>query len=392
MTPKRLVILGSTGSIGAATLAVAAAHPERFAVTALAAGDNIELLAAQTRRFRPQLVSTRTADGAERLRRHLGADAPAIVHGPEGVRAVAEHPDAEMAVSAIVGGAGLEPTWRAIQAGKDIALANKETLVMAGPLVLRAAAEKRVRLLPVDSEHAAVRQSLAGHRNSEVRRIVLTASGGPFREWDRERIARADAGDALAHPTWRMGRKITIDSATLMNKGLEVIEAHWLFDQPAEKIAIVVHTESIVHSMVEFHDGQVVAQLGVPDMKGPIAYALSYPDRLPDVIARLDLSKIGALHFYEVEREKFPCLDLAYRALAGSELAPAILNAANEVAVLAFLAGRIRFYDISQTIEETLNMLEGGAADSLECVLETDCRARAAAEAIVTRLEGERKA
>jgi 1-deoxy-D-xylulose-5-phosphate reductoisomerase len=388
---KRLVILGSTGSIGAATLAVVAAHPDRFAVTALAAGDNTDLLAAQIRRFRPQLASVRTAAGAGRLRDQLGPDAPEILYGPAGLNAVARFPDAEMAVSAVVGAAGLEPTWSAIQSGKQIALANKETLVMAGALVLRAAKEKGVALLPVDSEHAAVLQSLAGHRRDEVRRIVLTASGGPFREWDRELIAQATPGDALAHPTWRMGRKITIDSATLMNKGLEVIEAHWLFAQPAEKIAIVVHTESIVHSMVEFHDGQVVAQLGVPDMKGPIAYALSYPDRLPDVIASLDLTRIGALHFYEVERDKFPCLNLAYQALAGSELDPAILNAANEAAVHAFLAGRIGFYGISQIIEETLNMLEGGRADSLDAILDIDRRARAKAEQIAARLEGEKR-
>jgi 1-deoxy-D-xylulose-5-phosphate reductoisomerase len=388
---KRLCVLGATGSIGAATLAVVAAHPERFTVTALAAGDNIELLAAQTRRFRPELVSVRTAAGAAKLRDHLGADAPEIMHGREGILAVAAHPDAEMAVAAVVGGAGLEPTWRAIQAGKHIALANKETLVMAGPLVLRAVREKGVSLLPVDSEHAAILQSLVGHQRGEVRRIVLTASGGPFREWSRERIAAATAADALDHPTWRMGRKITIDSATLMNKGLEVIEAHWLFDQPAEKIEIVIHAESIVHSMVEFHDGQVVAQLGVPDMKGPIAYALSYPDRLPDVIARLDLSKIGTLHFYEVEREKFPCLDLAYRALAGSELDPAIANAANEEAVRAFLDGRIGFYGVSQTIEAVLNLSLGGRITGLEDVLDVDRRAREAARQVIARLTAKGK-
>ena len=293
------------------------------------------------------MVSVRSAESTERLRGLVGENGPRIGHGEQGVHAVATHPQAQMVLSAIVGAAGLVPTWDAIQAGKDIALANKETLVMGGALIVNAVKEKNVRLLPLDSEHAAIMQSLEGHQHHEVRRIVLTASGGPFRKWDRERIARAGKADALAHPTWNMGEKITIDSATLMNKGLEVIEAHWLFDVAPEQIDVVIHTESIIHSMVEFHDGQVVAQLGVPDMAAPIAYALTYPNRLLDVVRRLDLVKIGRLNFFAADHVKFPCLEMAYRALAKSELAPAILNAANEVAVQAFLAEKIGFYDFS---------------------------------------------
>ncbi len=383
---KHVAILGSTGSIGVSTLEVAAKHPDRLRVVALAAGDNIELMADQVRRFRPTTVSVRTAEGAARLRALLGAEAPTVGHGEDGACAVAQHPAAEIVVSAIVGSAGLLPTWRAIEAGKNIALANKETLVMAGALVLREVEKRGVQLLPVDSEHAAVMQSLEGHRREDVRRIVLTASGGPFRTWDRDRIAQVTKDQALNHPTWNMGPKITIDSATLMNKGLEVIEAHWLFGVPPERIGVVIHTESIVHSMVEFQDGQVVAQLGVPDMKAPIAYALTYPERLPDVVSRLDLARIGRLNFHEVDRVKFPCLDLAYRALAASELSPAILNAANEVAVRAFLDGRIGFYDISQIIADVLMMVPGGPARDLSAVLEADARARQAATGLAASI------
>ena len=384
---KHLAILGSTGSIGVSTLEVAAQHPDRLCVVALAAGDNVELLARQVRAFRPEVVSTRTAEGAAKLRALLGAEAPVIGHGDEGARAVAQCPRARIVVSAIVGGAGLLPTWQAIEAGKDIALANKETLVMAGALVLREVQRRGVRLLPVDSEHAAVMQSLEGHRREEV----LTASGGPLRTWDRERIARVTKDEALNHPTWNMGPKITIDSATLMNKGLEVIEAHWLFDVPPERIDVIIHPESIVHSMVEYHDGQVVAQLGMPDMKAPIAYALTYPERLPDVVPRLDLPRVGRLNFHEVDRVKFPCLDLAYRALAMSELAPAVLNAANEIAVQAFLGGRIGFYDISQIIDDVLMMTAGGPAKDLSAVLDADARARDGARELVARIGGERR-
>jgi len=383
---KHIAILGSTGSIGVSTLEVVSRYPDELRAVALAAGDNVELLAEQVQRHHPERVSLRSAAAAEELKRRLGREAPEIGHGEEGLFAVARHASADVVVSAIVGGAGLAPTWQAIEAGKDIALANKETLVMAGPLVLREVKKRGVRLLPVDSEHVAVMQALSGHQHHEVRRVMLTASGGPFREWDRARIEQATPADALNHPTWKMGRKITVDSATLMNKGLEVIEACRLFDLPPEKIEVIIHTESIIHSMVEYRDGQVVAQLGVPDMKAPIAYALTHPDRLPDVIQRLDLARIGALHFYEVDRAKFPCLDLAYQALRMSELTPAVLNAANEVAVHAFLDQKISFYDISRTIAEVINLEEGGTARDLAGVLETDRRARIKAREVVDRI------
>lgn len=388
---KNIAILGCTGSIGVSTLEVAAQHPDRLRVIALAAGDNVELLAQQVQAFSPDLVSVRTEEGAARLRGLLGDTAPEIGHGAAGLEAVATHSQADVVVSAIVGAAGLEPTYRAIEAGKNIALANKETLVMAGPIILRAVKKHGVSLLPVDSEHAAILQSLQGHQNHEVRRLILTASGGPFREWDRERIAKATAADALAHPTWKMGPKITIDSATLMNKGLEIIEAHWLFDLPPEQIDVVIHTESIIHSMVEFHDGQVVAQLGVPDMKAPIAYALTYPNRLPDVIEPLNLAEVGQLNFFSVDVVKFPCLQLAAKALGMSELAPAALNAANEVAVSAFLAEKIGFYDISQTIEEVLKIEPGGEAHELNDVQAADRHARERTGQVIERITKERQ-
>jgi len=384
---KNVAILGSTGSIGASTLEIAARYPDRVRVIALAAGGNVETMAAQVRTFNPNTVSMATEQAAAELKNLLGTDAPTIVFGDEGVKAVATHPQADTVVSAIVGGAGLQPTWHAIQAGKNIALANKETLVMAGALVLREVKKRGIKLLPIDSEHAAIMQSLEGHNHHEVRRIVLTASGGPFRETPREKIAAAGPDDALAHPTWNMGRKITIDSATLMNKGLEVIEAHWLFDVPPERIDVIIHTESIVHSMVEFQDGQVVAQLGVPDMRAPIAYALTYPDRLMDVVSRLDLAQQSPLNFYEVDRHKFPCLDLAYRALAMDELAPALLNAANEVAVHAFLDEKIGFYDISHIIDRVLILVDDGKATSIKQVLDADQRARETAQALVEKLK-----
>jgi len=387
---KNIAILGSTGSIGRSTLEVAAAHPDRLEVVALAAGNNVRLLAEQVHRFRPRLVSLTSAETAGALERLLGDTKTKILYGNEGLKAVARFPEAETVVAAIVGAAGLAPSWEAIQAGKDLALANKETLVMAGPLVLEAVREKGVRLLPIDSEHAAIHQSLAGHRRDEIRRIILTASGGPFRTWDRDRIAQATAADALAHPTWRMGPKITIDSATLMNKGLEVIEARWLFDVAPEKIDVLVHTESIVHSMVEYHDGQIMAQMGVPDMKGPIAYALTYPERLRDVVEPLDLIAAGPLHFYPADRDKFPCLDLAYQALGDSELAPAILNAANETAVQAFLQDAIHFNDISKICREVLNICVGGRVENLEAVIQADRRSREIAAQLVERLAREK--
>jgi 1-deoxy-D-xylulose-5-phosphate reductoisomerase len=340
--PRRIAILGSTGSIGEQTLDVVGRFPERYRVVALAAGRKLAKLAEQVRRFRPELVVVAEADAARELASRLGPGGPRIASGAEGLLEVATHP-ADLVVSALVGALGLEPTLAAIRAGRDVALANKEVLVMAGALVLREVRAHGVSLLPVDSEHSAIFQALAGQRGEDVARLVLTASGGPFRTWSEQEIAAASVEQALRHPNWDMGPKITIDSATLMNKGLEVVEARWLFDVPPERVDVLVHPQSIVHSLVEFVDGSVLAQLGLPDMRVPIAVALAHPERLPLDLDRLDLAAIGELRFEVPDRKRFPCLDLAYAALATSEAAPAVLNAANEVSVAAFLAGRIRF-------------------------------------------------
>jgi len=354
LTPKTLVLLGSTGSVGEQSLAVVAEFPERYRVVALAAGRNVEKLAAQVRRFRPALVSVAEPAGAEELRQRLGADFEVEIEvGAAGLEAVATHA-ADLVVAGLVGAVGLGPTLAAIRAGRDVALANKEVLVTAGALVLREAKAHGVTLLPVDSEHSAIFQCLAGQRREDVARLVLTASGGPFRTWDSARIARATLKEALDHPKWDMGPKISIDSATLMNKGLEVIEARWLFDIPPERVDVVVHPQSIVHSLVEFRDASVLAQLGLPDMRVPIAVALAHPERLPLELPRLDLAAIGQLDFEAPDRKRFPCLDLAYAALAADEAAPAVLNAANEVAVAAFLEGRVSFPGIAAANAATL--------------------------------------
>jgi 1-deoxy-D-xylulose-5-phosphate reductoisomerase len=387
---KRLAVLGSTGSIGEQTLAVVDAFPERFRVTALAAGRNVEKLAGQVRRFDPELVAVADADGARELRARLPGVAVEIAVGPAGLEQVARAPG-EMVVSGLVGAVGLAPTLAAIAAGRDVALANKEVLVMAGSLVMREVRRRGVTLLPVDSEHSAIFQALAGQRREDVARLLLTASGGPFRTWEAARIARATPEEALAHPNWDMGPKITIDSATLMNKGLEVIEARWLFDVPPERVDVVVHPQSIVHSLVEFVDGQVLAQLSVPDMRAPIALALSYPERLPLDLPRLDLAALGRLEFEAPDRKRFPCLDLAWAALEGGESAPAVLNAANEVAVRAFLDGRIPFPAIAATNEAVLDshLARGeGSVAELGDVLAADAWARARADQELARHSG----
>ncbi|MEN8181411.1 MAG: 1-deoxy-D-xylulose-5-phosphate reductoisomerase [Myxococcota bacterium] len=385
---KRLVLLGSTGSIGEQTLAVAEAFPERYRVVALAAGSKVAKLAEQVQRFRPERVSVADEAGARALRESLPGATVEIGWGEEGLLAVAQHP-ADLVVAGLVGAAGLPPTLAAIEAGRDVALANKEVLVMAGALVLRQVHRHGVRLLPVDSEHSAIFQALQGQRPEDVARILLTASGGPFRTWPAERIARAGPEEALRHPNWAMGPKITVDSASLMNKGLEVIEARWLFDIDPERVDVVVHPESIVHSLVEFVDGQVLAQLGLPDMRAPIALALSYPERLPLGLPRLDLSALGALHFEAPDRKRFPCLDLAFEALSGGEAAPAVLNAANEVAVAAFLEGCIPFPGIAATNETVLGAFlaqeAGTRLGGLEDVLEADAWGRRAARAALER-------
>jgi 1-deoxy-D-xylulose-5-phosphate reductoisomerase len=389
---KRIAVLGSTGSVGEQTLAVAAADPSRYAVVALAAGRRVEKLAEQVRVFRPKLVSVADAAGAEALRALLGRDLPCqIATGAEGLDAVATA-DADLVVAALVGAAGLRPTLAAVRAGRDVALANKEVLVMAGALVRREVAARGVTLLPVDSEHSAIFQALAGADHAAIAKLILTASGGPFRTWSEERIARASVEEALRHPNWNMGPKITIDSATLMNKGLEVIEARWLFDVGPERVEVVVHPQSIVHSLVEFCDTSVIAQLGLPDMRVPIAVALAHPERLPLDVPRLDLAAVGRLDFETPDTKRFPCLDLAYQALRGDEAAPAVLNAANEVAVEAFLSGGIPFPAIAAANEAVLEEFEkteaGGELRSLEEVVAADGWARARARAWFARKFG----
>jgi len=380
---KSIAILGSTGSIGVSTLDVVRQHPDRFSVAGLAAGNNTELLAEQIREFRPKVVSVRDASSVNTLRAALGSDCPEILHGTEGASAVAAVEEAELVISAIVGAAGLVPTVTAIKAGKHIGLANKETMVVAGRLVSDLARQHQVEIIPVDSEHSAIYQSLVGHRHEDVLRVILTASGGPFLNTPAEEIAKVVPAQALKHPKWNMGAKITIDSATLMNKGLEVIEAHWLFDMPAEKIGVVVHPQSIIHSMVEYIDGCVMAQLGVPDMRAPIAYAMAWPERCPSGIERLDLTKTGTLTFQEPDTERFPCLRLAYDALKAARTYPAVLNAANEIAVAAFLDGRIGFTGIPELVEKTMQAHVAWEPVELEEYIQADQWARQTAEQLI---------
>ncbi|MBI3078528.1 MAG: 1-deoxy-D-xylulose-5-phosphate reductoisomerase [Deltaproteobacteria bacterium] len=380
---KRLAILGSTGSIGVNTLDIVRRFPERFEVVSLAAGRNLDQLADQVRHFRPEVVSVLDESGAAELRARLGGSRTRVLWGEEGLVAVATAPGVQTVLSAIVGFAGLVPTLAALQAGRQVALANKEILVVAGKIVTRAAREHGIRIFPVDSEHSAIFQSLVGHRLEDVRRIILTASGGPFLHTPPEALARVTVAEALNHPNWKMGRKITIDSATLMNKGLEVIEAHWLFDMPVEKVAVHVHPQSVVHSMVEYVDGSVMAQLGIPDMRAPISYALSYPERLDLQLPPLNLFQVANLTFFEPDEEKFPALRLARWAAEQGESLPAVLNAANEVAVDAFLNGRVGFLDITGIIRRTMELHEPWELREIRDVFEADAWARKTAQALV---------
>jgi len=382
---KGISILGSTGSIGCNTLKVIE-HLGDLRVVALGAGRNMPKLAEQILKFKPVLVSVESGDCAESLERELhrlDAQAPKIELNSKGLEAVATHPEADTVVSAAVGAVGFVPTLRAIEAGKRVALANKETLVMAGELMTKAAASSGAEILPVDSEHNAIHQCLRGESKREVRRLILTASGGPFRDWPKDKIAAATREQALNHPNWKMGEKITIDSATLMNKGLEVIEARWLFGFDADQISVVVHPQSVVHSMVEMVDGSIIAQLGVTDMKHAIQYALTYPDRRENCLEPLDFTQMSRLTFEEPDSDRFPCLDLAYEALRLGGTAPATLNAANEVAVAAFLEGKITFADIAMLIESVLKKHQSRDASSIESILSADNEARIAAQALV---------
>jgi len=373
---KRLAILGSTGSIGTHTLDVVAAHPDQFEVAALAAGNNVDLLEQQVRRFHPRFVALVGEAAARKLARRLGATGVEVAWGTDGLCRAGADTGADMVVSAIVGGAGLVPTMAALRAGKSLALANKETLVMAGELVTAEARARGIRILPVDSEHSAIFQCLATSDAQQVRRLVLTASGGPFRTLPLEAFAAITPEDALRHPTWAMGKKITIDSATLVNKGLEVIEARWLFGLPVDQVDVIVHPQSVVHSLVEYVDGSVLAQLGVPDMRLPIQYALTYPGRCACPAARLSLEDMGDLTFEAVDRRKFPCLDLAYEAARGGGSWPAVLNAANEVAVQWFLDRRIGFDEIPTILRKALDAHPHRAIGSVEEVLDVDRQVR----------------
>ncbi len=384
---KQISILGSTGSIGVSTLEIVATHPDKFRVIALSGGKNLELLARQIRQFRPKFAAVADPADLPRLKELTQGVELELLAGSEGLCAVAAAPGVQMVVAAIVGAAGLLPAAAAIRAGKDLALANKETLVTAGHLFMELVTQHQVKLYPVDSEHSAIFQSIEGHRNQDITKIILTASGGPFRETPLEKLQSVTIQDALNHPNWSMGRKITIDSATMMNKGLEVIEARWLFDAPAEKISVNIHPQSIIHSMVEYIDGCVIAQLGTPDMKAPIAYALSYPGRVSTGVKPLDLTELSGLTFFKPDLERFPCLGLAYRALGEGQSMPAVMNAANEIAVEAFLEGRIAYLQIAQLIEKTMDAHQSHRLDSIEEVLVADQWGRVKARELCAALQ-----
>ncbi|MCC6346931.1 MAG: 1-deoxy-D-xylulose-5-phosphate reductoisomerase [Nitrospirales bacterium] len=383
---KRIVILGSTGSIGKSALSVIAQHPERFTVAGLTAGNNVSLLAEQIEIFRPRVVAVSSEKALKDLKKATGGHAaPEIRCGIEGICSVAALPDADIVLSAIMGAAGLLPTLAAIGTGRTVALANKETVVMAGEIALAEARKSGATLLPVDSEHSAVFQCMAGYGKESVGRILLTASGGPFLGKTAAELEHVTQEDALRHPTWSMGRKITIDSATLMNKGLEVVEAHYLFGFPAERIGVLVHPQSIVHSLVEFVDGSCIAQLSRPDMRSPIAYALSWPERLENIVEPLPWNRMQELTFLTPDTGTFPCLALAYDAAKAGGTMPPVLNAANEIAVEAFLGGIVGFTGIPAIIKQVMDSHTVLPADTIESVLDVDRWAREKARALVQR-------
>jgi len=390
---KSITLLGATGSVGLRTLDLVSSFPEEFSVAGLAArGSNVERVADLCKKYSPRAVALLEVEARDRLAKLLPAPRPELLAGPDGLVALCRDVKADIVVSALVGGVGLLPTMAAIQAGRTVALANKETLVMAGRLMTAAARARGVKLLPVDSEHSAVFQCLAGHGRSDVHRILLTASGGPFRETPKARLASVTVEDALQHPTWKMGAKITIDSATLMNKGLEIIEARWLFDVAPDQVQVIVHPQSIVHSMVEYIDGAVIAQLGVADMGVPILYALTYPQRRPTPAAPLDLVRVAQLTFYEPDVAKFPCLRLARAALEAGSAAAVVVNAANEDAVAAFLEGRVGFTEIAELIEEALDGSRAGELESIEACVAVDAETRRAVQRSIDVRHGGRPA
>jgi 1-deoxy-D-xylulose-5-phosphate reductoisomerase len=383
---KAVSILGSTGSIGCNTLTVID-HLSDIRVVAMAAGGNTSLFAEQIERYRPEMVSCRDEASAERLQQELHSRTvkpPSIEIGEAGMISVATHPQAETVVSAAVGAVGFVPTLRAVQAGKRVAVANKETLVMGGELITSEAASSGAEILPVDSEHNAIHQCLRGEDPAEVKRLILTASGGPFRNSSVEEISAATREQALKHPKWVMGEKITIDSATLMNKGLEVIEARWLFGFSADQISVIIHPQSIVHSMIEMIDGSLIAQMGVTDMKHAIQYALTYPARRVNCLESMDLNKLSRLDFEEPDMLRFPCLQLAYDALRAGGTTPAALNAANEVSVQAFLDGKIGLSDIAAVNGHVMKLHVSEAAKDVETIMRVDKEARDEAETLIT--------
>ena len=384
---KKIAVLGSSGSIGVNTLKVAAQFPERFEVVGLAVQRNITLLEQQIRQFHPQAASVADETLAAELRKRCADLKVEILAGESGAIQTATHDDVDMVVSAIVGFAGLTPTYQAVRAHKQIALANKETLVAAGALIMSEIASQQGVLLPVDSEHHAIFQALQGHRREDVRKILLTASGGPFRQFTQEQLHSVTVQDALRHPNWAMGRKITIDSATLMNKGLEVIEAHWLFDATFSEIQVVVHPQSVIHSMVEYADGSVIAELGAPDMRIPIAYALSYPEQLAIDAPRLDFTTLKALTFEEPDLHKFPCLRYAYQAGEIGATMPTVLNAANEIAVEAFLREQIGFLDIPALILRVMDAHVVRPLLTIDEVVEADRWAREKSKSLLTTMK-----
>jgi 1-deoxy-D-xylulose-5-phosphate reductoisomerase len=387
---KRIAILGSTGSIGRSALTVVDAHPDRLQIVGLAAGENAELLASQIERYRPHVAAMASAAAIDRLKQVASIAGLAIGVGSDGLAKVASSPDVDLVLCASSGTDALEAVLAAIEHGKAIALANKEILVMAGGLVTEAARRHGVAILPVDSEHNAIHQCLYGRKPSEIKRLLLTASGGPFRGRSPSDLCAVTAEEALQHPTWRMGRKITIDSATLMNKGLEVIEAHWLFAVRADQIDVVIHPQSVVHSMVELTDGSIVAQLGVTDMRLPIQYAFSYPDRWSSPLPSLDLTRASRLDFDAPDANAFPCLRLAYRALEAARSLPVVLNAANEIAVSRFLEGRIGFMEIPLMVERTMDAHQPVQIETITDVRAVDAWARRYSREVAHAVESRR--
>jgi 1-deoxy-D-xylulose-5-phosphate reductoisomerase len=377
---KHISILGSTGSIGVNTLGIIQHYPDRFKVVGLAAGSNIDLLEEQCRRFKPQAVSLKDEAAANQLKHRLGQGTTRVYWGAEGLNKIAVLDEVQMVVSAMVGSVGLLPTLAAIEAKKDIALANKEILVMAGELMMQKAAEAGVNLVPVDSEHSAIFQCSQRVDKEEIRRIILTASGGPFADLPASRLAEVTPEQALRHPTWNMGHKISVDSASLMNKGLEVIEAQWLFNIGVDRIEVLIHPQSVVHSMIELTDGTLLAQLGITDMRIPILYALSYPERLPNSLPALDLTRFAGLSFSRSDTRRFPCLKYAYQAARTGGSQPAVLNAANEVAVTAFLNKEIGFTDIPYIVKQTMDNHQTRKLTSIQQALNADAWARSEAQ------------